>query len=138
MITEAIRSVAGRFAKPQRAPEHTDITTLSLMRESLVRQLQAVEEFMDRLEGPEWKWFVEKYLPAETVRIAIEATAIENLDPLYERKKLIADSQIRQNNNLIEKLSEVRIQISTLRDQVLAVEARIEFLNKKRSKQNGN
>jgi hypothetical protein len=131
-VAETVRNAASRLTKPQRRPEDEDVVTLELLRDSIQKQRDALEGIVDKLEGPEWRWFTTVYLPAETIRLALDAARIENLDPQYERKKIIADAQIRQNDRLIEKLSEARIEISLLDRRIRAITERISEVTQQR------
>ena len=102
--------------------------------EDLIKVL--VEQEKDLL-SPEWTRITTRYLPAELRRLEHNRSdndIINPLDPLYEKKQLIADGQIKECLFLIGKLSNIRAALQVERKVLLdCLKLRVTLQNKSRT-----
>ena len=88
----------------------SDLTIAELHNESeiLLRFYNALTDIEEKLTTPEYKWLVDKFLPQERIRVAVESyESISSSDPNFERKHLIAHGQFQEIDVLTSKLNDV-------------------------------
>lgn len=103
------KSLVKRFKRPRST--HT-FASLTEELQIIEAQLSALRQIEDRIDSREFRWLVEEYLPAESLRIGCECLEVDPLDPLFKEKMTIAAGQKMQNNILTEKLNHVKTRIS--------------------------
>lgn len=79
--------------------------------------LKATREQIKFLESPEWRYLIDKYLPAELRRIehvSRDENKFNPLEPAYERQQLIIHGQIKETQLLHGRLSDVAGEIKKI------------------------
>lgn len=103
---------------PKKIPEETQLVRLQHQQEILRERLEAADATMEHYESEEWSIIATKLLPSIARELAMEAMEIDELDPQYERKKLIAQGKFNAIKELTGRLNYVKQGYSTVRSAV--------------------
>ena len=130
-----VKAAFGR-GQPRPIQQHESLANLTLQSTMLRDRLQTLEDAVQHFDSPEWKWLVEKFLPGETVRLALAATKIDTSSPTYAQEKMFADGQVAQNRRITDKTTELAQEILLARNDVQMLERQIEAVKKRMAKEN--
>lgn len=132
MIFPDVKGIASRIRKESELRAE-NIVNLDLMRSELFTRQAVLLEALKHMESEEWNWLVNRFLPAERMRLAIETADMNPLDPQAAEKRCIAHGQYAETVRIAEKLSDVKKELAEVNQNFVMVERQIENL-KRRSK----
>jgi len=110
-----------------------NIVKLDLMRSELFTRQAVLLEALKHMESPAWNWLVNRFLPSERMRLAMETVDMNPLDPQAAEKRCIAHGQYAETVRIAENLSDVKKELEEVSQNFVMVERQIENL-KRRSK----
>jgi hypothetical protein len=110
------------------------MTELRTSLENVHEMIAALEEIRDHEETPEFRWLVEKMLPAERRRISEERNHISPEDPQYREKHLIFDGKILEVSDLTTHLDHVKRSLESLENEAKMINAAIDRLHQRMKK----
>jgi len=119
-LKEKIRSVFTPRREPQVVLAEKRLVTMGIgfiqgEIKATETQIQALEEQIARRESPEYQWLIQKYLPAERMRLLVARCEIPPDDGI---KQAIAQGQINEIQHIQEELISLDQTLTMLQDRL--------------------